>query len=124
MRKQATILEYITDPAPVRRNADALLGVLQDVSVDRYAAAVGPNQPGDRIDDRGLAGSRAPEQRGETATAAEMDVEGEGAEPVLDVDFEHRLQSPSRGPSARSLSPGRAQGHAPGSPDPGGLVPC
>ena len=44
----------------------------------------------------GLACSRAAKQCGETAPAAEMDVELEGAEPVLDIDLEHRAHSGSR----------------------------
>ena len=45
----------------------------------------------DRIDHRGLAASGATEQRRQTASAAEMDIEREGSEPMLDIDFEHRL---------------------------------
>src|SRR6516162_5285912 len=95
MRKQAAFLKDIAHPATMGGCPDAALGVEKHRPVDDDASPFRADQPGDRIDDRGLARSRAAEQRGETAPAAKMDVELESAEPVLDIDLEHRAHSGS-----------------------------
>jgi hypothetical protein len=74
-------------------NPDAALGVDQYRPVDDDPSPFRAHQPGDHIDDRGLARSRAAEQCGETAPAAKMDIELEGAEPVLDIHLEDRAHS-------------------------------
>jgi len=78
------------------------------ISIDDDASPFRADQPRDHIDDRGLACSRAAEQRGETAPAAKMDVELKSAEPVLDIDLEHRAHSEGcralRKAATRSLS--------------------
>ena len=89
--KQTALLENITDPAPMGRETNPKLRVGQHRPVDDDPPLVRRDQARDRIDDRGLAGSRATEQRRQTATGAEMDIEREGAEPMLDINFEHRF---------------------------------
>jgi len=95
MGKQAAFLKNVAHAATMDGCSDAALGVEKHRPVDDDASPFGAEKTGDRIDDRGLARSRAAEQRGETAPAAEMDVELEGAEPVLDIDLEHRTHSGS-----------------------------
>ena len=90
MRKQTIFLKDITHPPTMGGDPNAALGVDQHRSVDDDPSPFRAHQPGDHIDDRGLARSRAAEQCGQTAPAAKMDIELEGAEPVLDIDLEHR----------------------------------
>src|SRR5271170_6564913 len=73
------------------RRDNSTLRVEQYRSVNSDAAALWPDQPGDGVDDRSLARPRAAEQRGQAAPTGKMDVERKGAEPVLDIDFDHRL---------------------------------
>ena len=67
VREQPPFLEDVADAAPVLRHEDAALGVGQHVAVDDDAALLGPDQPGDDVDQRGLAGAGAAEQRGQPA---------------------------------------------------------
>src|SRR5204863_4063071 len=57
VRKQPALLEDIADPASVGRDADAALAVEQHRVVEDDAPPPRPEQPGDRIDDGGLAGA-------------------------------------------------------------------
>jgi hypothetical protein len=108
MGKQAAFLKNIAHPATMGGRPDAALGVEKHRPVDDDASPFRADQPGDRIDDRGLACSRAAKQRGETAPAAKMDVELESAEPVLDIDLKDRAHSGScralPKPATRGLS--------------------
>jgi hypothetical protein len=63
-----------------RRHEDAARCVGQHRAIDDDAAALRADQPGDRIDQRGLARSRAAEQRGQAGAALESRVENEIAE--------------------------------------------
>ena len=90
MRKQSIFLKDIAHPATMGGDPNAALGVEQYRPVDDDPSPFRAHQPGDHIDDRGLARSRAAEQCGETASAAKMDIELEGAEPVFDIDLEYR----------------------------------
>ena len=50
-------------------------------------AAIRPGQPGDQVDQRRLAGSRAAEQGGQSRPGLERRLQGEGAAPKLYVDL-------------------------------------
>ena len=67
MREQPAFLEHVADAAAVRRHVDARCAVEQHGVVERDAAAVRRDQAGDHVDDRGLAGARRAEQRGDAA---------------------------------------------------------
>ena len=58
-------------PATVRRHVDAPGCVVQYLVVERNEAAVGPQQPCNHVDQRGLAGARCAEQAGDAALAFE-----------------------------------------------------
>src|SRR5919201_1130823 len=96
MRKQPAFLKDITDATPVRGDTNTALRIQKDCSVDDDAPAAGADQPGDRIDDRGFAGARAAKQRRETPAAAEMDIELERCQAMLDVDLKHGSRSPQK----------------------------
>src|SRR5262245_29765410 len=91
MRKEAAFLKHVADSAPMRRRENASISVYQHRPVDDDASALRAGQTRNRINNRGLARSRAAKKGREPVPAMEMDVEFEGAEPVLDVDFEHGL---------------------------------
>ena len=89
--KEPALLEDIADAALVLRHEDAALGVDEDLAVHADPRAVGPDQPGDGVDDRRLAGARVSEQRGQPPGRLERRVDLNVAEPVRDVDLEaHR----------------------------------
>src|SRR5205085_4611877 len=96
MRKQPALLEDVPNPPQMGWDLDAALGFEQNRAVHHDASTARTEQTGDRIYDGSLSGARAAEQRGQTAPGLKVDVEREIAEPVLDIDFEHRLQSPER----------------------------
>src|SRR3546814_8315587 len=76
MRKQPALLEDIADAAPVRRHEDAAIRIDQQAAVDADAAAgIRSRQAGDQVDQGGLAGARAAEQRGDAVAAGEFCVE-------------------------------------------------
>ena len=89
MGKQAPLLEDIADAAPVRRHEHARVRVDQHPAVEDDAGLPGAHQAGDDMDERGLAGARAAEQRRQAVAAAKARVEVEIAEPVPRGDLEH-----------------------------------
>jgi len=89
MGEQPSLLEHIADAAPVCRHVDARRAVEQHGVVERDAAAVRRHQSADHVDDRGLAGARRPEQRGDVPRAFEFRGDRERAELLLHVDGEH-----------------------------------
>src|SRR6516164_8559089 len=93
MWEQTVFLKDVTHQSTMGGNPNAALGIDQHRSVDNDPPLFRAYQPGDHIDDRGLSGSRTAEQRGETGPAAKMDIETKGAEPVLDIDFQHRAHA-------------------------------
>ena len=60
-----------------------------DLAVDRDGAAIGPQQAGDHVDQRGLAGAGGAEQAGDAAFAGERGFDRELAELFCDVDAQH-----------------------------------
>ena len=89
MREQPALLKHVADAAAMRRDKDAARSVGQYRVVDRDAAGVGPVEPGDRVDQRGLAGAGAAEEGGEAASALERGVQREGPQAMRDGDAEH-----------------------------------
>src|SRR5207245_11525054 len=73
---------------------------------DDYLPALGAEEAGDRVDQRGLAGARAAKERGQAAGALERGVEDKAAEMVLDRDLEH-VKVPGRGASPARSAPRR-----------------
>ncbi|MET3303344.1 hypothetical protein ABIF53_004359 [Bradyrhizobium japonicum] len=57
MREQPRVLEHIADAAAPGRHMNAGRGVVHGLAVDHDGAAVGPQEPGDHVDQRGLAGA-------------------------------------------------------------------
>ena len=89
MRKQPRVLEHIADAAAMRRDVDACGGVVERLAVDGDAAAIGPQQARDHVDQRGLAGAGGAEQPGDAAFAGERGFDREFAELFGDVDAQH-----------------------------------
>ena len=89
MRKQPRILKHVADPAAVRRHVNAFRRIVQRFAVERDDAAVGPQQAGDHVDQRGLAGAGRAEQAGDAALAFERGFQRELAELFCDVDAQH-----------------------------------
>ena len=89
MRKQPRILEHVADAPPVRRHVDACGRVVERFAVERDDAAVRPQQAGDHVDQRGLAGAGRAEQAGDAALAFERGFQREFAELFGDVDAQH-----------------------------------
>jgi hypothetical protein len=96
VRKKAAFLEHVADVALVRRDEQAAFGIGQDIAIDDDPAVLGPAQPGDRVDERGLACAGTAEQRGQPARALEFRVEHEFAEPMADGDAEHQTPAARR----------------------------
>ena len=64
-------------------------GIVERLAIERDDAAVGPQQAGDHVDQRGLAGAGGAEQAGDAALAGERGFEREFAELLCDVDAQH-----------------------------------
>ena len=89
MREEPAFLEHIADAAAMRRDKDAARRIGQSFAIDRDMPTGRPIEPGDCVDQRGLAGAGTAEQRGEPARAVERGVKGETAEPVGDRNAQH-----------------------------------
>src|SRR5579884_2885627 len=108
MREQPALLEHVADAALVRRHEDAALGVRRIRIKDRDVPALRPDQPGDRVDQRGLAGPGAAEQHGQPVAAGERGVEGKIPEPVRDGDAQHHDASRAAARRAAASEANRA----------------
>ncbi len=86
MRKQPRVLEHHADTAFVLGHENNGACVDQHAAVDLDAALVGPDQPGDHVDQRRLARTGRPEQCRQPPGALEAGIDGEIAEPMADVD--------------------------------------
>ena len=71
MRKQPAFLKHIAYAPPRGRHIDARFAVKKNIIVEHNATAVRRQQPGDHIDDAGLAGAGLPEQGGGATFADE-----------------------------------------------------
>ncbi len=89
MRKQPRILEHVADPPPVRRHVHACGDVVERLAVERDDAAIGLQEAGDHVDQRGLAGAGSAEQAGDAAFAGEGGFDREFAKLFCDVDAQH-----------------------------------
>ena len=86
MREQRLVLEHETDRATIGRRPRATHRVVEHASVDRDPSAVERQQPGERAQQRRLAGAVRPDQHDRLAgLGIEPDVEGERAEPDADA---------------------------------------
>src|SRR5499426_243596 len=103
VRKQATFLEHVADAPAMSRNEYPLIGIDQRPAVENDAAAVGPHDPGDDVDERGLARAGAAEERREPPVRDEVRIERERSEPVPDVDRETH-STPNCWPTRRANS--------------------
>ena len=63
--------------------------VVQRFAVERDDATIGPQEPCDHVDQRGLAGAGRAEQAGDAALAFERGFQRELAELLGDVDAQH-----------------------------------
>ena len=90
VREKQCVLEYVAEPSLVRRQVDAASAVEQRLAVDDDASALRAADAGDRVDDAGLARARAAEQTDDRRLGAKRDLELEHAEPLLDVNVDHR----------------------------------
>ena len=89
MRKEREILRHVADAAAPRRHVDARGGVEEHVIADRHAAAIGPAQSRNHLEQRRLAGAGWPDD-GDGAARARLsrDGEREGAGGELHVEGE------------------------------------
>ena len=91
MRKQPLLLEDVTQTPPLRWHIGACVAIEQNRVIEHDAAAIGPDQAGEDVDERGLAGAGAAEERGYAlARYLQPDIEPELAQPPLRRDVEHR----------------------------------
>ncbi len=88
MRKEAGFLEHIGKAAAVDGGEKPALTVGDRVAVEHDAALIGPEEAGDDVDKRGLAGAGAAEKSGHPALRAEGGVDREGAETKARFDLE------------------------------------
>ena len=88
MREQPAVLEDVADAAMMARHEDAALGVDKHLAVDGDAAAVGPDQAADDVDQGRLARARAAEQRRQPGRGREARGDAEAAARVVDVDVQ------------------------------------
>src|SRR5207244_9641298 len=84
--EQRAVLKDQTDPAPVRRDVDAPVGVQNHPAADLYPAGGRPEDPGDGPKDRGLPRSSGTDQRQGLSPDLELDVEGKASQTVTDTD--------------------------------------
>src|SRR3546814_15471386 len=68
--KQTAFLEHVAEAPTLRRQADATLRIEQRLYAQHDAAARRAQQACQHIHQRGLAGARAPEQRGDAGRLA------------------------------------------------------
>src|ERR1700722_3345024 len=87
--EQPTFLKHITDAALMRRYVDAALGVEEYDVVECDRSAIRPDQAGDHVDHRRLAGARRSEQRRGAARHPEAYGDLERAKLLLHIDREH-----------------------------------
>ena len=96
VREQSRVLEHVADASPVFRHVDAFCGIDKHAAVGGDAAAIRPDQSGDDVDQRRLAGPGGAEQRGEPPAAFECGVELERTQPMPHVDRQRHSRSMPR----------------------------
>src|SRR3954469_16181759 len=103
MRKQPPFLKHIADTALIDRNVNSMRAVEQALAVNLDVAGVGAHEPGNRIDERGLAGSRASEQCGDAGIAREFGVEREAADRLRSLYAKHHGLARAAACAARAI---------------------
>ena len=93
VREQQRVLEDVADASLFGRQIDASRGVEQEHVVDADVTAQRLGDPGDGVDHAGLAGTGATEETDDRRVGGESGREVEGAELLLDVNVDHRLES-------------------------------
>jgi len=90
VRKQAALLEHIADAPALRRQIEAALRIEHRHALDFDPARVRPRQTGQQIDQAGLAGAGAAEQRDDAVgRAGKLGIDLEGAQTLGDRDLDH-----------------------------------
>ncbi len=125
VREQAAFLEDVAEAPALRPQVDAAGGVEQHPAVERDAPAVGPQQAGEHVDQRRLAGAGAAEQGDDAGRlAGEGEVELEVAQALFDLDLEHRFNRPPAPSPGGRAAPRRRARRAPAPPrSPPGAAP-
>src|SRR5690349_24546729 len=82
VREQAPLLEHVADAPAMFRDEDSTLGIDQRRIVENDAATVGTHDPGDHVDERGLARAGAAEESGEAPVRDEARLKRERTEPM------------------------------------------
>jgi hypothetical protein len=77
MGEETGVLEHIAHLTPVGLHEDARGGVQHDAAVEDDPAALRPQEAGNGMEHRRLAGARRTEQRGGAAVGAKGNVDGE-----------------------------------------------
>src|SRR5262249_12473734 len=104
---------YVTDAPRVGREVDAGRAVIEFSFFYRNSPRLRPCKPRDQVEDRGLAGAGAAEERGDAAAGGERGIEREAADAAAHVELKHRgrRRAPWRGaPGSRKPSAPRARG--------------
>src|SRR5487761_311202 len=100
MREQPALLEDVAEAALLRWQVDLACAVEQHLAAHRDASTRRRQQAGQRIDNRGLASTRAAEQRSDAGRRRnEFRRQRESAERDLNVNFDHgapRMRRSSR----------------------------
>src|SRR5262249_16948678 len=107
MGEQAAVLKDIADAPTVLGHELAALGVDQRLALDRNAAAVGPDQAANDIDQRRLARTRAAEQCRDPGWRGEARSQAKRVARMIDVDVEAHvaiLGAPMRRASSSEAS--------------------
>ena len=93
MGKQAGLLEHVTDATAVRRQGDPAAGVEEYRVAGRNPPLVRPQQAGDGVDHRCLAGAGTPEQRSDPVRCREGGIQLEAAETMAERNVEAHLSA-------------------------------
>ncbi len=108
VREQTAFLEDIGGSAAMPRHKYIAVGVGEDLVSDHNPGVIGTDEAGNRVDQRGLAGARAAEQRREPAITRKIRVQSEVAETVADPNLEHQSPMTLRVASRASSSETRS----------------
>ena len=92
MGKQSVVLEDETDAALLRRALDAARGVEPGLFIEPDEALVGPVEPGEAAQHRGLAAARRPEQHGDGRPAGNTGQVGMDCRTSGEASREARVQ--------------------------------
>src|SRR6185437_2911187 len=102
VRKQPAFLKHSADAPLPGWHIDARRIVEQYIAVEHNAAAVGCDQPGNHVDDAGLAAAGRTEQRGRAACTLECRMKRQFTELLFDSDRKHDQAPCSRAVARRA----------------------